>query len=60
MVLNYPFSRYIFKTISFQFEDGINKVKNDNDINVLILKSAVPGVFCAGCCLIDCTIIIDL
>ena len=31
-----------------QLEDAIVQVRNDRDIRAVILKSDVPGIFCAG------------
>lgn len=31
-----------------EFEDGLNSVRHDKDTRVVVLRSLVPGVFCAG------------
>lgn len=36
------------KSFIQQFDDGINRVKREMSVNVMILRSAVPSVFCAG------------
>ena len=32
----------------FQLLDGMNQVKFDNSLRCVIMRSEVPGVFCAG------------
>ena len=32
----------------FQLLDGMNQVKFDNSVRCVIIRSEVPGVFCAG------------
>ena len=34
--------------ILLQFRGILKMLKSDNDVRVMILRSAVPGVFCAG------------
>ena len=34
----------------FQLLDGMNQVKFDNSVRCVIMRSEVPGVFCAGVC----------
>lgn len=31
-----------------EFEDGMNSVRHDKDTRVVVLRSLVPGIFCAG------------
>lgn len=49
MKIHYNFSRLLIA----QLTDAINKIVYDSNIRVVIIRSLVPGIFCAGADLIE-------
>merc|ERR1712217_168661 len=47
--MNRPKARNaISKNMVTSFEDAIQEIKHDNTVRALVIKSEVPGAFCAG------------
>jgi len=49
MGINRPQAKNSFsKSLVLKFEESVEKVRFDKDVRVVIVRSLVPGIFCAG------------